>query len=224
MEYDFDKFRVERLVTGKWKENCYLLMDRESGELAIIDPGDDAETIASRLEATGGRVCHILLTHGHHDHVGAALELGRLTGLSCSIHRADVPLLRRAPLYAMAFEKRRLVIPDALSPFDGAQTFSLGGSLIEACPTPGHTPGSVCFKTGACLFAGDTLLNGKLGRTDLPGGDGKQLMRSVHSLMFRLTDDVLILPGHGQPWDQKKARAWWEATHSIEGAEAQGTS
>ena len=196
------------------------MTDRDSAELAVIDPGDNAETISTRMKASGGEPRYILLTHGHHDHLGAAYELCKRTGLPCSIHRADVPLLRRAPLYAMSFDNREMVTPDAIVPFDGAQTFGLGGSLIEAWSTAGHTPGSVCFVLGACVFTGDTLLKGRLGRTDLPGGNGDQIVRSVDSLMSRLADGAVILPGHGSPWSQTEARTWWGSARSTVGAEA----
>lgn len=214
MVHDFDQFIVETLITGqKWKENCYLLMDRESGESAIVDPGDDAETTVGRLDELGGKARHVLLTHGHYDHMGAASAICQRTRLSCSIHCADLPLLRRAPAYALVFEKRRIVIPTTLAPFDGTQTFSLGRSRVKVWTTPGHTPGSVCFQIGTCVFTGDTLFHQALGRTDIPGGASDQLIRSVDFLMTRLTDDVVILPGHGRPWTQGEARTWWMETY-----------
>ncbi len=222
MLHEFGSFTVEQLVTGKWKENCYLLKDQESGEIAIIDPGDDADTIAGRIEASGGKVCHILLTHGHYDHLGAASEICKLTGLSCAIHVADVSLLRRAPVYALAFEKRRIAAPSSITPFQGAEAFYLGGERIQASLAPGHTRGSVCFQFGGCVFTGDTLMKATLGRTDLPGGDDDQIARSVHHLINQLPDNSLILPGHGQPWSQKEAKAWWEESRYVEGLGPEG--
>ena len=171
MVYEFDQLSIEKLITGPWKENCYLMKDRKSGELAIIDPGDDAEAIASKITELDGHPRFILITHGHFDHIGAVSQLSEITSLSCSINQGDLALLRRAPLYAMVFEKKGITVPSNLSPFVGAKSFHLGSSRIEALPFPGHTTGSVCYNFGPGVFTGDTLLNGKVGRTDLPGGN-----------------------------------------------------
>ena len=111
MTYEFGQFTIEKMETARWKENCYLVMEQQSGELAIIDPGDDAEAIATEITAMKGNPTHILITHGHFDHIGAVSQISEITGLSCSIDERDLALLRRAPLYAMVFEKKEIIIP-----------------------------------------------------------------------------------------------------------------
>lgn len=212
MDHDFGPITVETLVTGKWKENCYLVMDKQSGELAIIDPGDDAEAISKKITDMKGHPSHILITHGHFDHIGAVSQMCELTGLPCSVDQRDLALLRRAPLYAMVFEKKGIIIPGDFFLFEGAKRFHLGSSQIDAWPSPGHTPGSVCYHFGAGVFTGDTLLNGQLGRTDLPGGDTEQLVRSVEELTSRYAGETVLLPGHGPCWTLKEAREWCEAS------------
>ena len=211
MMHDFKGFSVERIVTGKWKENCYLLTDRDSGEIAIIDPGDDIDLIRPKVTTPGTRVRHILITHGHHDHVGAASGLSEATGIPCSIHQDDLALLRRAPLYALALENKQIIAPKNLAPFADGQVFQLGDSQLEAWSTPGHTAGSVCFHISGCVFTGDTLFKGTMGRTDLPGGNSGQLDQSVDLLVSRLSDEAVILPGHGPDWNWEAASAWWKA-------------
>jgi len=188
--------------------------DRESGDVAVIDPGDDARIIARRLESQGNLVRHVLLTHGHYDHLGAAFEICEITGVPCSAHKDDIPLLHRAPIYALAFENKEMKIPGNICGFDNGYAFELGNHTIEILSTPGHTPGSVCFNFGAFIFSGDTLLKGSAGRTQMPGGDENQVNRSVEYLVTNLTTDPVILPGHGSPWDIASARDWWNGGHS----------
>ena len=212
MAYELGQFKVERLETGRWKENCYLLMEQQSSELAIIDPGDDAEAIASKITEMKGNPSHILITHGHFDHIGAVFQICAITGLSCSIDERDLALLNRAPLYATVFEKKKISIPTNLSPFKGRKSFNLGSSRIDAWHGPGHTPGSVYYHFGDGVFTGDTLLTEQVGRTDLPGGNRDQLIRSIDEITSQFSGDTAVLPGHGPAWTIKEAREWWEAT------------
>jgi glyoxylase-like metal-dependent hydrolase (beta-lactamase superfamily II) len=215
MEQEFGRFSVERLVTGMWKENCYLVKDQESNELTIIDPGGDAQVIAGKLEQSVGTVRHILLTHGHYDHFGAASDLCELTGVPCSLHQGDIKLLRRAPLYAMSYERKNFKIPGDIAVLSDVRTLDLGGCAFQVLETPGHTSGSVCFQFGSFIFTGDTLLNGTVGRTDLPGGNSEQLSNSMEYLLTNLAEDTVVLPGHGRPWTGKEAQEWWKGRRTT---------
>jgi len=208
MIYEFEQYSVERLVTGPWKENCYIVKDRESGEVALFDPGDDAHIIRESLKKLTVSVRHIMLTHGHYDHLTAASEICDIADLPCSIHKDDIALLRRAPIYAMAFEKRKIVIPDNIVSYDECLRFELGSHTIEILSTPGHTPGSVCFDFGSFILSGDTLLQKAIGRSDLPGGDSQNLSRSVGLLLDKSDSDTVLLPGHGNPWSIGEALDW----------------
>jgi glyoxylase-like metal-dependent hydrolase (beta-lactamase superfamily II) len=207
--YDYGAIRVEVFVTGTWRENCYLVTDREASAMAWIDPGDEADRLAAHSDAQPHPVSWILCTHAHFDHVGAIDELSRHSGLPCQLHREDLQLFKRAPLYALAFEKRSITVPKAAELFDDGATFSLGSHDFKAVRSPGHTPGSVSFRYGPLLFVGDTLMHSKRGRTDLPGGDAVALDQSIAALLEEFEDDLVLLPGHGKPWTLEEARTWW---------------
>jgi glyoxylase-like metal-dependent hydrolase (beta-lactamase superfamily II) len=200
---------VEAFVTGSWRENCYVVTDRAAGESAIIDPGDEHERLIAHLQGRGQRVRLILCTHAHYDHVGAVVELCRHTGLCCHVHREDLGLLRRAPAYALSFERRSIALARAVEAFGDRAEFALGQGVFEAVPCPGHTPGGTCFRHGNLLFVGDTILRGESGRTDLPGGDRQLLERSIAALLGEFEDACVLLPGHGEPWTVGEARVWW---------------
>jgi hydroxyacylglutathione hydrolase len=208
-ELDHGDLLVEGFVTGTWRENCYVVTDRGVGESAVIDPGDEHERLIAHLAGRGHRVRLLLCTHAHYDHVGAVVELSRHTGLPCRVHRRDRALLRRAPAYALGFERRVVALAREVEVFDDRAEFALGKGVFEAVPCPGHTPGGTCFRHGNLCFVGDTILRGQSGRTDLPGGDTRALVRSISALLGELDDDCLLLPGHGEPWTVGEARRWW---------------
>jgi glyoxylase-like metal-dependent hydrolase (beta-lactamase superfamily II) len=206
---DYGDLSIETFVTGTWRENCYLVTDRGASETAVIDPGDDHERLIEFIENRGYRVTLILLTHAHYDHVGAVAALSEHTGLPCHVHRDDKKLLRRAPLYALSFEKKKIPLPTSIELFDDCAKFELGSRVFESMPCPGHTPGGTCFRIENLLFVGDTILIRKRGRTDLPGGDAETLEASIARLLGELEGDFAIFPGHGAPWTLDEARSWW---------------
>jgi glyoxylase-like metal-dependent hydrolase (beta-lactamase superfamily II) len=207
------EYHVTTLVTGgTWKQNCYLLRHVVTGELAIVDPGADELLIAQSVRDSGGLLRYILLTHAHHDHVGAVASLAREFGVAAHVHRADVRLLHHAPMYAMRFANRRIDMPAPYLVLDEQPGIRLGGRRIEVIPTPGHSSGSVCYVTGGTVFTGDTLLFEHVGRVDLPGADAQQIKASVDRLIQQLSPETIILPGHGKPWNVGEARKWWAQT------------
>ena len=204
-------YRIIKVVTGQpWMENCYLVSHSPSGEQALIDPGDDADSIIQAILENGTQLQYILLTHAHHDHVGAVAALCRHFDLPCRVHKNDVRLLRHAPMYALRFANKRIQAADRIEVFDEKGYFPLGEQLIQVIHTPGHTAGSVCFSFNNFVFTGDTLLNQYIGRTDLPGGDKALLKSSVNQLLPRLTSETILFPGHGKLWTVEQADTWWK--------------
>lgn len=178
--------KIERIVCGAYAENAYCI----DGEL-LIDPGDDLPTLAR----IAGGIKAILLTHGHFDHMLAAEELQKRTGVPVYVHPLDAPMLSDASLSAYNPEVSSLPQPGHIA--CTAYPESLFG--FRVLHTPGHTPGSVCLYHEAekVLFSGDTLFRAGFGRTDLAGGSMHQLLSSLRTLLA-LPRDVRVYPGHGE--------------------------
>ena len=178
--------KIEKIVCGAYAENAYCI----DGEL-LIDPVDDLPTLA-RL---AGGIKAILMTHGHFDHMLAAEELQKRTGVPVYVHPLDAPMLSDASLSAYNPEVSSLPQPGHIA--CTAYPESLFG--FRVLHTPGHTPGSVCLyhEGEKVLFSGDTLFRAGFGRTDLAGGSMHQLLSSLRTLLA-LPRDVRVYPGHGE--------------------------
>ncbi len=184
--------------------NCTLLGDPATGEAIVIDPGL-AEGgcplhLMKRLQGLGLKLRQIVITHAHIDHVGGALILKQATGAPIFMHGADLPLLEMMPLQAgwLGIEPPPVAAPDELLK-DGLR-IGLEGLSGEVLHTPGHTEGSVClhFPEQRLLFAGDTLFHNSIGRTDLPGGDSRKILRSIENRLLPLPESTVVVPGHGE--------------------------
>ncbi len=166
----------------------------------VVDPGDNIPEILSRLNKHGLKVRQIVITHAHIDHVGGALQLKKLTGAPVFLNQNDLELLELMDVQASWLG---IATPEVAPPDESAEEgLVLGLSAFPATVlhTPGHTPGSICllFPQQELLLAGDTLFAGSIGRTDLPGGDGRQILRSIHSKLMNLPENTRVIPGHGQ--------------------------
>jgi hydroxyacylglutathione hydrolase len=193
------KLEVTTFITGKWRQNCYLVSDPK-GAAIIIDPGGQAEEIAALVDEKGLKPHAIVNTHAHYDHVGAVAPLKDRYSVPFYLHSADETLLKRANLYRMLFESHDAIrVPTATHDISQlAPDFTIGPFDVTWISTPGHTEGSVCFLLGGSLFSGDTLMHNALGRTDLPGGNRERLLTSVRKLM-QLPGDTVVYGGHGPP-------------------------
>jgi hydroxyacylglutathione hydrolase len=190
---------IETFPVGPLQCNCTILGDSATGEAIVIDPGDEITRIHTRLTKLGLKLKQILITHAHIDHVGGALKLKRLTGAPILLNENDLPLLQMMEMQAawLGVEPPETASPDA-SLQDGMRV-GLESLPAQVLHTPGHTQGSVClhFAPLNLLVAGDTLFAGSIGRTDLPGGNSRQIIDSIHSRLLVLPEETRVLPGHG---------------------------
>ncbi|HEX9899082.1 MAG TPA: MBL fold metallo-hydrolase [Candidatus Methylomirabilis sp.] len=194
----------EVLVVGVLQCNCSILGDEETREAIVIDPGDEVERILAVLKTHKLKAKYILNTHAHFDHVGNCRELKEATGAEIWLHKADLPIYESAPrqaaLFAMYGVKpiRMTAVDQFMRDADGVQVGKIAARVIH---TPGHTPGSLSLhvprSNSDVLFAGDTLFNGSIGRTDLPGGDFHQILKSIKDRLFAFDDETEVWPGHG---------------------------
>ncbi len=190
---------ILRLVTGPWKENCYLIFGR-SREAIVIDPGDDFPAIAELIDRERLQVLAVLNTHAHYDHLGAVQDVKERYSVPFYLHSADNRLLKAANFYRQMFLGTHAIrIPEVDQDLAAATALTFGEIRVETLHTPGHTPGGVCFWiNGEILITGDTVLARSIGRTDLPGGNRTQLLGSVDALFARFPAQTIIYPGHGE--------------------------
>jgi glyoxylase-like metal-dependent hydrolase (beta-lactamase superfamily II) len=189
---------IKQIPNGKWKENCYVVNNLDNDAL-IIDPGGDEKRIIGFIENNNLNVCAIINTHAHYDHIGAITKVKEKFSIPFFLHSKDEKLLKSANLYTMVFEGSGVMkIPDVDYYFDQIDIKDyLASFSIKVICTPGHTWGSVCFLIENCLFTGDALFNGKIGRVDLPGGDEETLNNSL-KVISKLPKETNIYPGHGR--------------------------
>jgi hydroxyacylglutathione hydrolase len=188
---------VDRYVLGRAQENCYLVRtDGRAPEGVVVDPGDAATELRLELARAGARCAAILVTHCHYDHIGAVADLAEGTGASVYMSREEAPVMASPGEYYGALGVHvRPYEPDVL--LDGGETFEVAGLELETLLVPGHSPAHLAFHTDGCLFAGDVLFQGGVGRTDLLGGDWDTLVESIRSLVDRFPPETVVYPGHG---------------------------
>lgn len=209
LEYEHGGCRIVCLVTGeKWKQNTYFVTDTASSSTIVIDPGSNAERIIQLIQDVGGKVSRILVTHPHHDHVGAASQVSGHFNIACELHKQDVRLLMHAPMYALRFANHTIPAVTCFEPFEEL-CIRTEKPEVRSLHTPGHTKGSVCYIFDGFVFTGDTLLYKHVGRTDLPGSNAEEIVGSVERVLNELTDETILFSGHGKPWSVGEARVWW---------------
>ncbi len=194
---------IESIVTGSFVENAWILGDEESKHAIIFDPGDNVSSIIGKIDELRLTPVFIFNTHAHPDHLGAAAELQKRFDLPFAIHENELPTFNSAKDTAQFLGLLNFHLPEVTTFLSDGQVLEINNLHLQVLHTPGHTPGSICFLTGKHLFSGDTLFQGSVGRTDLPGGSMKQLGNSLKRLS-RLPEDTRVYPGHGEITSIKK--------------------
>ena len=189
----------EILPVGMLQCNCSIFGDEQTREAVVIDPGDEIQRILAILEKHQLRVKAIIITHAHIDHIGGAAKLKAATGAPVYMNANDQTLSEhldtQASWLGMATPEKTNIDVNARE----GEKIALGPAEFHVLHTPGHTQGSISLWIPAenKLIAGDTLFLDSIGRTDLPGGDYEQILRSIHDKLLPLDDTTAVIPGHG---------------------------
>src|SRR6202044_3950317 len=199
----------EILPVGPLQCNCSILGDETSHEAIVVDPGDDIPRILALLAKHGLTVKQIIITHAHIDHIAGAHRLKQITGAPVLYNQNDIPLVKMMDEQAEWIGVPTPTVDNPDDPLEDGKIISISGLSGSILHTPGHTEGSVCLylPDQTLLLAGDTLFAGSVGRTDLPGGDVRKLLKSIHDRLLTLPDEVKVIPGHGEETDIGTERA-----------------
>ncbi len=189
----------EIFPVGPLQCNCSIVGDETTREAMVIDPGDDVSEILGIIQRHGLTVKQIVITHAHIDHIGGAMKLKAVTGAPILLNQNDTALLNMLDAQAAWIglpPPGRVTVDQDLRDADQLRVGSIAATVIH---TPGHTKGSVSlyFPAEQKLVAGDTLFAGSIGRTDLPGGDYKKIIDSLHTRLMVLPENTVVIPGHG---------------------------
>lgn len=185
------------LTVGMFDTNCYLVFDRKSGEGIIIDPGFEAERIAGEIQRHKVVPTAIVLTHAHGDHIGAVEELKASYGIPVMAGKGAGESIESSNKHFAAMFGIEISCPEPDRFLDDGDTVVFGDEKLTVIPTPGHSPEGICLHSEKVLFCGDTLFYGSVGRTDLPGGNHRQMIDSITQRLLVLSDHTVCYPGHG---------------------------
>lgn len=207
---------------GPWQTNCYVIATGPGQECVVVDPGKDAAAgVADVVREHRLKPVSVLVTHGHVDHMWCVAPVAGTYDATAWIHPGDRHLLAN-PMSGMSRESSQMMLggdyewaePDDVRELADGQALELAGLSFLVDHTPGHTEGSVTFRSpyerddiSEVMFSGDLLFAGSIGRTDLPGGDHPTMLRSLTTKVLPLNDDIVVLPGHGEQTSIGRERA-----------------
>lgn len=189
----------EILPVGILQCNCSILGDEENREAMVIDPGDNIDRILKVVAKHGLKVTAAVITHAHIDHIGGAAKLKAATGAPVYLNENDQGIYNQLELMAAWLGVKTPERTQVDVPARDGDVLRLGAAELTVLYTPGHTPGSISLwiPQEKKLIAGDTLFRESIGRTDLPGGDGRLILASIREKFYPLPDETAVVPGHG---------------------------
>jgi glyoxylase-like metal-dependent hydrolase (beta-lactamase superfamily II) len=190
----------EILPVGLLQCNCSIFGDESTREAMVVDPGDNVEEIVAILDRHGLRVKCIVITHAHIDHIGGAADLKSRVGAPVYMNANDQGLYDHLDMQAAWLGMEAPARTGVDTPVRDGDSIRMGETEFQVLHTPGHTQGSSCLlvPTQNLLVAGDTLFLDSIGRTDLPGGDHRQILRSIRDKLWPLPEETRVIPGHGR--------------------------
>lgn len=181
---------IKKMVLGSYQENAYIIINEETREAIIIDPGDEGKSLVSYLKGLNVKLQYILLTHGHLDHVGAVDEVREAFNIPAYISEVDMKYIERRKVAFGQMKRMDFFLKEG-------DDLSFGNLPIKIFETPGHSKGSLSYLIDNVLYVGDVLFQGSIGRTDLPGGEFNELISSIKDKLMKLPGNTRVMPGHG---------------------------
>lgn len=188
---------IEKLSSGVYGANCYIIASESTKDGIIIDPADNTKGLMELIEKKNLNIRYIILTHGHGDHIGGIRELKESTNSEILIHKEDKEMLENKDLNLSSQMPMVMVEikPDRV--LEDGEIIDFGDIKAEIIHTPGHTKGCISIKIDNNIFTGDTLFKGSIGRTDLYGGSYDNIIASIKDKLMTYDDEIKVYPGHG---------------------------
>ena len=190
--------KIEKYVVGMIGTNCYLVINEETKDTVMVDPGAYPAKLKNAVKEQGLKLKAVLLTHAHFDHIMGLSDVMEDIKIPVYVEEADLPMMMDGESnLSSGYMRGGYQFADAVPVRDGQQ-LQIAGFQFRVIHTPGHTKGSCCYylKDEGVLFSGDTVFYGSVGRTDFPGGSTAEIVRSLHKLVDSLPEETEVFPGH----------------------------